>query len=120
MPRLVREQGSACQVWPLPGKEGRVDLAALMDRLGKAEVDSLLLEGGGTLNWAMLEAGLVHRVQAYLAPKLFGGGDARSPVEGLGVAEPAQGAALRHVTVTPLGADFLLEGEVEHSVYGNG
>ena len=111
---------AGCQVWSLPGKDGRVDLAALMDRLGKAEVDSLLLEGGGTLNWAMLEAGLVHRVQAYLAPKLFGGGDARSPVEGLGVAEPAQGAALRHVTVTPLGADFLLEGEVEHSVYGNG
>ena len=110
---------AGCQVWPLPGKDGRVDLAALMDRLGKAEVDSLLLEGGGTLNWAMLEAGLVHRVQAYLAPKLFGGGGARSPVEGLGVAEPAQGAALRHVTVTPLGADFLLEGEVEHSVYGN-
>ncbi|MCI8424006.1 MAG: bifunctional diaminohydroxyphosphoribosylaminopyrimidine deaminase/5-amino-6-(5-phosphoribosylamino)uracil reductase RibD [Lawsonibacter sp.] len=108
---------AGCQVWALPLREGRVDLAALMDRLGEAEVDSLLLEGGGILNWSMLEAGLVQRVQAYIAPKLFGG-RARSPVEGLGVELPDQAFTLKNRTITPVGPDLLLEGEVTY-VYRN-
>ena len=89
-----------------------------MERLGQEGLDSILLEGGGTLNWAMLEAGLVQRVQAYIAPKLLGGAGARSPVEGRGVEAPDQAAHLRKVTVTALGEDFLLEGEVDRDVYG--
>ena len=89
-----------------------------MDALGAAEIDGVLLEGGGTLNWAMLEAGLVQRVQAYIAPKLLGGAGARSPVEGRGVEAPDQAAHLRKVTGTALGEDFLLEGEVGRDVYG--
>ena len=94
---------AGCQVWSLPGKDGPGGSGRPHGPAGQGGGGQPPAGGGGTLNWAMLEAGLVHRVQAYLAPKLFGGGDARSPVEGLGVAEPAQGAALRHVTVTPLG-----------------
>ena len=45
------------------------------------QIDSILLEGGGTLNWAALECGIVQQVQAYIAPKLFGGRDAKTPVE---------------------------------------
>ena len=96
-----------------------MDLSAMMDRLGAAEIDGVLLEGGGALNWAMLEAGLVQRVQAYIAPKLFGGGAAKSPVEGAGVELPAQAAHLRSPTVTRLGEDFLLEGEVDADVHRN-
>ena len=115
--RTAPYTAAGCQVWQLPARAGRVDLAALMDRLGAAEIDSLLLEGGGTLNWSMLEAGLVRRVQAYIAPKLFGGGAAKSPVEGAGVALPSQAAHLRDLTVTRLGEDFLLEGEVDADVH---
>ena len=100
-----------------PLKDGHVDLTALMDRLGAAEIDSVLLEGGGTLNWSMLEAGLVRRVQAYVAPSLFGG-RARSPVEGLGVDLPEHAFRLRGMTVTRIGEDFLLEGEIDH-VHGD-
>ncbi len=73
-PERRRHTAAGCRVWQLPERDGHVDLAALMDRLGAAQIDGVLLEGGGTLNWAMLEAGLVRRVQAYIAPKLFGGG----------------------------------------------
>ena len=117
--RIAPYTAAGCPVWQLPARDGHVDLSALMDRLGAAEIDGVLLEGGGTLNWSMLEAGLVRRVQAYIAPKLFGGRDAKSPVEGLGVALPAQGAHLRSPTVTQLGEDFLLEGEVDADVHGN-
>ena len=67
----------------------------------------------------MLEAGLVQRVQAYIAPKLFGDAGAPSPVAGPGVAAPDQAPRLRRVTVTALGEDFLLEGEVDADVHGN-
>ena len=115
--RIAALEDAGCQVWCLPDAQGRVDLPTLMDRLGAEEIDSILLEGGGMLNWAMLEAGLVQRVQAYIAPKLFGGREARSPVAGEGVALPDQAATLRNVTVTALGEDFLLEGEVARHVY---
>lgn len=107
-----------CQVWTLPERDGHVDLDALMERLGSAGIDSVLLEGGGTLNWAALESGIVQRVQAYVAPKLFGG-DAKSPVEGQGVALPDQAVALKNTRILRVGEDILLESEVDGSVYGN-
>ena len=107
-----------CQVWTLPERDGHVDLDALMDRLGSAGIDSVLLEGGGTLNWAALESGIVQRVQAYVAPKLFGG-DAKSPVEGQGVALPDQAVALKNTRILRVGEDILLESEVDGNVYGN-
>ncbi len=112
-------EAAGCRVWILPEQDGHVDLTALMERLGAEQIDSVLLEGGGSLNWAALEAGLVHRVQAYIAPKIFGGAAAKSPVRGLGVELPAQCAQLQNVTVTQLGADILLEGEVKSHVYGD-
>lgn len=108
---------AGCQVLTLPEQRGHVDLTALMNRLGAAEIDSVLLEGGGTLAWSMLEADLVQRVQAYIAPKLLGGAEARSPVEGLGVETPDQAVRLRNLSVTPLGEDYLLEGEVSPDVH---
>ena len=90
-----------------------------MERLGAEQIDSVLLEGGGTLNWAALESGIVQRVQAYIAPKLFGGADAKSPVAGVGVELPAQAVGLQNTTVTQIGPDFLLESEVVGHVHGN-
>jgi diaminohydroxyphosphoribosylaminopyrimidine deaminase/5-amino-6-(5-phosphoribosylamino)uracil reductase len=84
-----------------------VDLDVLMERLGAADIDSVLLEGGGTLNWSALEAGIVQKVQAYIAPKLFGGAEAPSPAMGRGAALPAQAVRLKNTVVTPVGEDFL-------------
>ena len=78
-----------------------------------------MLEGGGMLNWAALESGIVQKVKAYIAPKLFGGADARSPVEGLGVEIPARAVQLKNTTVSKVGEDILLESEVETNVYRN-
>ena len=108
-------EAAGCQVWELPGPDGRVDLNALLDRLGEREIDSLLVEGGAAVAGAFLDAGLVQRVQAYIAPKLFGGAAAPSPVAGLGAALPAEGLALRNLTVIRLGDDILLEGEVDNA-----
>ncbi len=100
------------EIWTLPGQDGQVDLQALMARLGQAGIDSVLLEGGGELHESALRAGIVNHVCAYIAPKLFGGRKAKSPVEGLGVETPDEGAQLSRLKTTVLGADILLEYDV--------
>ena len=103
---------AGCEVWEFPSDGGRVDLNALMERLGREKIDSVIAEGGATLNWALLDKGLVRRVQAYVAPKLFGGAAAKSPVGGEGVEIPDNAFRLRNATFTPLDGDFLMEGDL--------
>ena len=117
--RKAEYEAAGCTVLTTPARNGRVDLPSLMAQLGRLEIDSVLLEGGGTLNWAALESGIVDRVMAYIAPKLFGGADAKTPVEGTGFDRPDQAVILKNTTITPLGCDFLMESEVDHHVYGN-
>lgn len=115
--RPFEEKG--CQVLTLPEEDGHVDLRALMRELGKRQIDSILLEGGGTLNWSALKSGIVQKVYCFTAPKLFGGIDARTPVEGRGVASPGEAFSLTHLKVTQVGEDLLIEGEVVSDVYRN-
>lgn len=83
--RLLRERGvDIISVSPVRAS-GKVNLKALITLLGERGVDSILVEGGGTLNEALLAADLVNEIIVYLAPKVIGGADAKSPVEGFGV-----------------------------------
>ena len=107
-------QRAGCQVLCLNEKNGHVDLRQLMERLGREQIDSILLEGGGTLNWAALECGIVQQVPAYIAPKLFGGRDAKTPVEGVGVPAPDDAFRLKNSRLERLGEDLLIESEVEY------
>ena len=98
----------------MPQKDDHIDLAQLMQILGEQKIDSILLEGGGTLNWSALESGIVDAVQTYIAPKIFGG-TAASPVNGLGVASPDEAYHLENSVILKIGNDFLIESEVKHS-----
>ncbi len=108
--RPYRDAG--CEVLTLPSRDGSVDLRKLMTALGKKEIDSVLLEGGSTLNWSALQSGVVSKVQAYVAPKLFGGAGAKCPVGGIGVERPEQAFRFASPQITRLGEDVLLESEV--------
>ena len=95
------------------GAGPRVDLRDLTAQLGAEGIDSILLEGGSTLAWSALESGIVQKVQAYIAPKIFGGASSKTPVGGTGFPAPAEAIRLRNITVTQLGQDLLLEGDTE-------
>lgn len=105
---------AGCRVLCLNCKAGHVDLLQLMEQLGQEQIDSILLEGGGTLNWAALESGIVQQVQAYITPKLFGGKAAKTPVEGIGVPTPNDAFRLKNSRLFKLGEDFLIESEVDY------
>ena len=88
-------------------------MGAFCVKLGEMQIDSVLLEGGGTLNGAFMQLGLVDRVQAYIAPKLIGGADAKGPVGGAGIPLMCDAQALLHPTITRLGDDILIEGRIQ-------
>lgn len=106
-------EAKGAEILVLPKDDsGHIDLKRLMTALGKRRIDSLILEGGSTLNWSALKAGIVNKVQAYVAPKIFGGHSAKGPVGGEGVTLPDNGFALGNTKITELDGDFLLESEV--------
>ena len=110
---------AGCRILSLEQVDGHLDLSELMTKLGKEKIDSILLEGGGILNWSALQAGIVNRVQTYIAPKLFGGSGGKTPVAGLGVPRPEDGFFLTNIEVTHLGEDILIESEVKPNVHRN-
>ena len=97
----------------VPDADGRVDLGKLMEYLGNQGIDSVLLEGGGTLNDAALSAGVVNEICAFIAPKIFGGADAKTPVSGIGVAHPAEAVMLTLRQVETIGDDLMLRYSVD-------
>lgn len=88
--------------------DGHIDLQCLMNKLGEKNVDSVLLEGGGTLNYSALSSGIVQEVQAYIAPKIFGGKKAVTPVEGIGVESPQDSFGFALEKVENIENDILL------------
>ena len=113
---LLKKRG--VEVWHIPDASGKVDLWELIRHLGRQKIDSLFIEGGGEIHEAALRAGIVNHVCAYIAPKLFGGSLAKSPVEGEGVEFPQEGATLEHLNLTMLGEDLLLEYDIKGGMKG--
>lgn len=106
----LREAG--CDIVSTAGE--RVDLREVLAYLGREQqIDSVMVEGGATLLWSLFSEGLVDRVQAYIAPKIFGGAGAPTPVQGLGVALPDRAIPCCEPSVTKLGRDILIECEVK-------
>lgn len=94
------------------GDGGRVDLADMMQQLGAMNITSILVEGGGGISFSLLEQGLVDRVYAFIAPKLIGGRNALTPVEGEGFGSLADAALLEEMKPSQVGRDILLTGRV--------
>lgn len=95
------------------GRDGRVDLAVLMRKLGKRKIDSVLVEGGGAIHGSLLKSGLVQKIFCYLAPKLIGGREAGSPVEGDGFSRMKDALPVKEMEILPLGQDICISGRVE-------
>ena len=68
----LRELGA--EVVSLPSDDGKVDLSALLDELGRREINDVHLEAGAVLNGAFLDADLVDELVVYMAPKILGAG----------------------------------------------
>jgi diaminohydroxyphosphoribosylaminopyrimidine deaminase/5-amino-6-(5-phosphoribosylamino)uracil reductase len=92
------------------GEDRGVDLLELVRLLARAGVLQVLVEGGPTLHAGFLEAGLVDRIVAYVAPTLLGAGGRAG--YGLDPGPPLALAPRFHLThVVAFGDDVCLEYE---------
>jgi diaminohydroxyphosphoribosylaminopyrimidine deaminase/5-amino-6-(5-phosphoribosylamino)uracil reductase len=92
-----------------PEKEGKISLRFLIKELGKEDIDSLLVEGGGMVNFSFAKENLVDKVYAFLAPKLIGGRNAKTGLEGDGFACLSETIELKNLHYKKFGNDLLIE-----------
>ncbi len=92
------------------GSGSKVDLTEGMMKLGELEIGSILLEGGGQLNGAMLEAGLIDKIILYYAAKIIGGLNAPGTFTFAGYEKMADAVQLERVTVEMAGEDICVSG----------
>ncbi|MBQ7707290.1 MAG: bifunctional diaminohydroxyphosphoribosylaminopyrimidine deaminase/5-amino-6-(5-phosphoribosylamino)uracil reductase RibD [Lachnospiraceae bacterium] len=88
--------------------EGMIDLKSLMKQLGEMGIDSVIIEGGGSLNYSAVKVGIVNEVMIYLAPKILGGKDALTAVEGQGFEKPDMAAGFELMETRLMDGDILL------------
>jgi diaminohydroxyphosphoribosylaminopyrimidine deaminase/5-amino-6-(5-phosphoribosylamino)uracil reductase len=112
--RARRLEKRGAEVLRLPGKHGQVDLRALLDELGRRELLTLLVEGGGQVHGELLAAGLADEVALFFAPKLIGAGGV--PLIAVdGPAKMADAWRLGALSTRRLGDDILVVGDVLRS-----
>lgn len=92
------------------GEGAHVDLELAMRTLAEYEIASVLLEGGGTLNGAMLARSLIDKMILFYAPKIIGGSDAPSNFQMNGLPRMAEAYRLDRVEVTTFGPDICITG----------
>ena len=91
----------------------QVDLRELMHQLAERDICSVFVEGGGTVNFSLLQSGLVDKIYAFIAPKVLGGRTALTPVEGDGFAALEEAVELSDVQMELLAGDILVAGYVK-------
>lgn len=112
--RRVAALRKRTQVLVARERNGRIDLRWLMPELGRLPLTSLLVEGGGEVHAAFLEARLAQRIAFFYAPKILGGRASRRSVAGEGFTSLATAPTLTDVRWRRIGEDLLLEGDVRY------
>ncbi len=115
-PAVRRLAARGVSVWSLPGaRPGRVSVPALLAKLARAGIASLLVEGGSATLWEFFRARRVDRVAVFLAPRILGGDRAPAGVGGDGFNLPAT-PRLDDIEIERLGEDILVTGRVLRGV----
>ena len=91
----------------------KVDIEKLLDILGQQNICSILVEGGATLSGSFVAKKLVDKVYFFIAPKIIGGKEAKTPVAGTGILNLQEALALKDIQVEKLDEDILIIGRVD-------
>lgn len=105
-------QRMGIEIMDVKEEDGKVSMVDSMKKLGGKKIDGLLLEGGGTLNYAALSSGVVQELQVFIGAKIFGGTKAITPVGGDGISSIEEAFSLKLRGTKVFGEDILLEYDV--------
>ena len=97
------------------GDDSQVDLNILTNELASREITSIFVEGGGTLNFSLLENDLVDKMYAFIAPKIIGGRESITSVEGIGFKNISDAITLKNISTEMIENDILISGYIERT-----
>jgi diaminohydroxyphosphoribosylaminopyrimidine deaminase/5-amino-6-(5-phosphoribosylamino)uracil reductase len=105
--RKLALEACGISVEVVPASDNRLDIQAVLRRLGELEITSVMVEGGARVNQTALASGAVDRIFLYYAPKIFGEGS----VPFAGTDSPLHEALpVKRVRMHRFGEDFAVEG----------
>jgi diaminohydroxyphosphoribosylaminopyrimidine deaminase/5-amino-6-(5-phosphoribosylamino)uracil reductase len=91
---------------------GQIDIEAMIHALGQRGVMHLLIEGGAHVLGSAFDQDCIDHIAAFIAPKLIGGSEAYSPIEGKGLSSMAQARQVQNMRMNVFDGDVLLEGDI--------
>jgi diaminohydroxyphosphoribosylaminopyrimidine deaminase / 5-amino-6-(5-phosphoribosylamino)uracil reductase len=97
----------------MPLKNRVLNFKHIIKKLNDMSVNSILIEGGGETIAAALKAKIADKLFVFIAPKLVGGRDAKTPVEGTGFPRISQSIPVRKWKARAMGPDILIEGALK-------
>jgi len=101
------------EVLELPQREGLVDIEELLNVLGKRDIVTVLVEGGGKLLGSFFDYHLVDKVLAFISPIIIGGDEAKTAVGGNGVDSTVEALRLSRISIESFGDEVLVKGYVK-------
>ncbi len=93
-----------------PTVADKIDLKALLEKLGEKSITSVLVEGGAAILGAMIRARLIDKFHVFIAPKILGGGDGIPMVAGPGPKTMEETLRLDNIEVRRFGDDVMISG----------
>ncbi len=112
--KSIKKTGAEVIITPL--KNNKVDLSYLMKVLGEKRIDSILLEGGSSLNYSALHEGIVDKVVSFIAPKIIGGSSSKTPVGGEGIPYMKEAISLKDINIYRFEDDVMIEAYIRKGV----
>jgi len=108
--KIEKLQQKGVRILMLKPKKGLVDLKELVKELGKADIASVMIEGGAELSGNAIKEGIVDRVLIFTAPKIIGNG--LGPIKNLGITKIDNAIKLKDISTKKIGKDLLVEGNL--------
>jgi diaminohydroxyphosphoribosylaminopyrimidine deaminase / 5-amino-6-(5-phosphoribosylamino)uracil reductase len=106
----ARLKAAGCEVFVCRAGDAAARLVALLDELGRRRMTNVLVEGGAKLLGSLFDQRQIDEVHVFVAPRLVGGGEAPTPMAGMGVERMAQAWRLESPVWRQLEDDMYLQG----------
>lgn len=108
--RALENRGVRVEQVAAARPDGRPDFRTVARHLGEQQITSLLIEGGATVNWDALAAGVVDKIFFYYAPKILAGSGSVPFAVGEGFRRMSDAAHVKSIAIHRFGEDFAVEG----------
>lgn len=100
----------------IKSQKGLIDFKNIVEELRRISIFSILIEGGGLTAWLALKSGIVNEIITFVSPKIIGGKDAITPVEGEGIRKISKAIKTKVTRFEKMGEDILIISKVIKNV----